>query len=311
MVWFALLHVFAPAVVGLLIALVLRGIASWRGRAVATPRRAATASLVGAGAVIVLVLGVAVVLQLPFAFEWLSGGDAHDLRQIVIFVTPLAAGIVGTLLLIVLRPRTRGAGGVAELSPRTIASFTRPAWWVALGAITAAIVVVTVLTGLASSPSAEGRYTDYTVDLGTASIGTTIYGWYYSAPSLVALVALGAVLIAGLSLIARPPLAVHRDEDIAVRRSLSRETVLAAVGALLLHLGEIFGSLAGAASIRGSFPAAGGSLEAGSPIAGFGPFFSVSAFVLASAGFALLFGLLLLALRIPARRVEALAQGAR
>lgn len=74
------------------------------------------------------------------------------------------------------------------------------------------ILLLTIVAGRASQPEeSTGRYTMYFLDLGAGnSVGTGIYGWFYSIPSLILTGILILSTVVSLFLIARPALAEDR-----------------------------------------------------------------------------------------------------
>lgn len=202
-------------------------------------------------------------------------------------VVPLLVGALG-LALLALPPRTPQEPGTADLSPRGIVSFTSKRWLVAVGAITALVLVVTVAAGAASQPNpATGNYDYYVMDLGgDYSVATTIYGWYYSVPMLAAMAVVLGLAASALLIIAGPPLGAAREEDVRVRCLRSHNVLAVTCGALLLHLAAVLESLRGTASLRGMIPSDAGSTTVWTPMAAAGPWFGAAAFISATLGVA-------------------------
>lgn len=250
--------------------------------------------LLGGGGVGLLLLGTGLFpLHLPPEyFVWYQ-----DYR----FTTPLLLGIVGMVLL-AFPVQGRSGRGVADLTPRTPLTFARGWWFVAPALLLALILSVTVTTGAASQPDpSTGHYTMYFVDLGgEREMGSSIYGWYNSIPSLILTGVLIIVASVDLVLIARPTLAPNREHDVHIRRVRTRNVLAIGTSALLLHLGFILGSLAGTASIRSSFPTSEGSVTFWTTFAGLQPVLVGASAVAAALGFALCVAVVLSA--IPSRR---------
>ncbi|MDY0910473.1 hypothetical protein [Microbacterium sp. CFBP9034] len=216
------------------------------------------------------------------------------------YTLPLALGIVA-LVLLAIPVRARGAGGSADLAPRSIASFARGWWFAAPAGVLALIAVITIAAGIASQPDPEtGRYDTVMVDAGVGAIGTTVYGWFYSVPALIALGVLILVACVDLFVIARPPLAEDRELDVRTRVTRSRNVLTATTAAMLLHVAPVFASLSATASVRGTFTTSEGPMFLWSPIAGFQTVFTVAAYATAILGIALWTTVALSA--IPARR---------
>ncbi|HIZ36254.1 MAG TPA: hypothetical protein H9815_10775 [Candidatus Ruania gallistercoris] len=178
------------------------------------------------------------------------------------FVWPILLGLVALVLLLLPLPARRGQR-TAELSRRTMWTFTSGRLFVSFVALLAVTVAVTVAAGLASEPDEGGRYRTYSVQNGDFSMGTQIYGWYYSVPALVLLAVTVLVVIGALILIARPRLALeeNRERDMDLRRLRSRNVILTALGGVAVHLGLVLASLSATSTMRGSVPADAGDLS--------------------------------------------------
>lgn len=206
------------------------------------------------------------------------------------YLIALVAGILG-LALLAIPIRSRRGAGVAELAPRGAFRFTRPKWLIAPAVLIAVIVVISVLAGAASEPDpTTGRYDMYVVELSADNtMGTAIYGWFYSIPALVAIAAMVAATAVCLALIARPPLALdhHRDHDAQVRAIRSRNVILVTTGALLLHLGLILQSLAGTASLAATMSSDVGRITLSTPVAVMEPVFIGASYAATALGIAI------------------------
>lgn len=237
-------------------------------------------------------------ILLPFEMPDLLSSFYWDSR----FVIPLALGVVGVVLLW-FPIHARAGHGAAELARRSLVSFARARWFVAPGLILALILLLTAVSGAASQPEeTTGRYTMYFVDLGAErGMGTSIYGWFYSVPSVIVTGLLVVVVLIGMALVARPPLAANREHDIEVRFMRTRNVVTAGTGALLLHLGLIFSSLAATASMRASFSTSEGHVSFWTAFSALQPALAVASLLCAALGVALWAAVLLSALRVPRR----------
>lgn len=204
------------------------------------------------------------------------------------YTIPLLLGILG-LVLLAFPVRARGGRGAAELTRRSLVSFVRGRWFAPPSVLLALILFITITAGAASQPDHEtGRYTMYFVDLGgERGMGTGIYGWFYSIPAMILTGILIVVTIVGLFLVARPPLAEDREQDICVRTTRCRNIIAAGTGALLLHLGLIFSSLAGTASVRSVFTTSEGPVKFWTTFSALEPTFIVASMLCAALGAAL------------------------
>ena len=229
---------FTVALLALLAALVVRIATHRRPRpSVRGALRAWT--IVGALVIIVATVAAHLVWVRPMSGSWVTDGLLH-------YAVPLGAGVVAVLFLALPLGRWRPRG-TATLARRTLTSFTKGWWLAAMVLVAGVIAIVSVLAGRASMPDEQGLYRYYQVDFGPNAVGTTIYGWYYSVPSLVVLGVLVVVTFVALKLVARPSLGEDGAEDAAVRRFRSRNIVAVSVGAMLL-----LGSLAGTAYMHGA-----------------------------------------------------------
>lgn len=215
------------------------------------------------------------------------------------FAIPLVIGVLA-LVLLAFPVRPRSGGGVADLTPRGPFSCTRTWHLVVAASITGVAVLTAVLAGAASQPDpTTGRYTMYFLELGGENgMGTGIYGWFYSVPALVAIAFLMAVAVADLVLIARPALDEDRAQDIRVRTVRTRNVIAVATGALLLHLGPVFSSLAGTASLRASMATDLGRGTFWTPMAALQPVFHGAALVAETLGVMLWVGVTLTAVGV-------------
>ncbi len=297
--WWLYLLVFGSLLAGIVLALVWWLI--W-GRKAALPAGPVRGFTLAAGLLVLLgeivVRFVGAYILLPFELPHFLGDWYRDYR----FVSPLVIGILG-LALLSFPVQARGGRGAAELTRRSPVSFARSRWFIAPGVLLALILLITILAGAASQPEeSTGRYMMYVVDLGgERSAGTSIYGWFYSIPSLILTGVLIAATIVALFLIARPALAEDRLLDIHVRTIRTRNIVAAGTGALLLHLSLIFSSLAGTASIRGSFATSEGPVRFWTSFSALGPALITGSMLCAAFGVALWASVALAAIPAPRR----------
>ncbi|MAP63898.1 MAG: hypothetical protein CMH34_09200 [Microbacterium sp.] len=216
------------------------------------------------------------------------------------FTIPILVGVLG-LVILAFPVTTRGAAGAADLTPRSPVTFALGWWFAPPAAILVVILIITFTAGAASEPDPEtGRYIMYMVDGGVMSVGTSIYGWFYSTPAMVALAVLLIVTAVDLILIARPAMEEDREADARVRRIRTRNVLTVTTGAMLVHLGLLFGSLAGTAAVQGSASTSQGLMMMWTPIAALEPVFRGAAYVSAALGIALWVSVALTA--IPTRR---------
>jgi uncharacterized membrane protein len=264
------------------------------------------------------VVGAAVVLAASVAYNawrvfptWippLDGIDGFLVLQLASFLIPLLLTIV--MLLFLLAPvRPARAPGAAELVPRTLLSFSSRAGTAVSASVTLAVVLVSILAGMASTPDEYGRFLQYTVHAsGNTSGGTTIYGWWFSVPCLAAVAVIVALVVVQLVLISRPPLSTDRDDDISIRKARVRNVLAAATGGLLLHLGTVLMSLYGTSGMRLGLQAGeAGMVSLGTPFAAIGPALHVASYISAGLGFALWWAVLFFALKLRVVRPASLA----
>ncbi|MBE0009642.1 MULTISPECIES: hypothetical protein [unclassified Arthrobacter] len=181
----------------------------------------------------------------------------------------------------------RGVPGSADLTPRTPLSFTSKFWLLNPAVVVVFILTLTVAAGSASEADTTARYNMYFVDMGEGgSAGTTIYGWFYSLPCLILLAVMVVLASINLFLIARPALDHDRDRDVRGRTVRSRTVLMVGSGALLWHLGDILASLAGTASLRGSFGTSEGTVGVWTTFAALEPALTVASLMAVALGFA-------------------------
>lgn len=217
------------------------------------------------------------------------------------FLIPLLVGIALVAALAFPWPM-RMSAGVAELSRRGILRFSRGRWFIAPFVVLGFILLLTISAGLASRPEeVTGYYTAYVIELGGEnSVGTGIYGWFYSVPALIALVVLAVVTLGVLAAIARPGLGLDPSRESRTRQLRSRNVLAAATAALSLHLAAILQSLAGTASLQGSFSSSIGTFNVWTPFAALESVLTIGSYGAAALGAGLWTAVALSA--VPARR---------
>lgn len=266
MFWY-LLSLFRPLLAGLFLGMLWW---LWTRRAGLFGLHGATNRILAVIAGLLPIIGIAAerLTQLPGLMPLDLTSVDFDVLRGVYFVLPITLGIISVILLAFpIRPRS--GHGAATLTPRTPASFGTRAWFVTPALTLVSIVVLTVIAGLASHPDSEtGRYTTYSVDLGAEhGMGTSIYGWFYSVPSMILLGVLIIVMVIALWLIARPGLTPDYEKDVRGRSLRTRNVLAMTTATLLVHLGTILDSLGGTAAVRASFAADGGMVNAWTPFA--------------------------------------------
>jgi hypothetical protein len=296
--------VFRDLLLGFAAAALIVALSRWRRRPV-TPRVVRWWSFAGALLGILLMVAVLVVSIGPlFGLSDAFTGIAVSTR----FVVPLVAGLLAIALALLPSPRRQDEAS-AVLARRTPLTFAPRDLLVTLGAGVALVLAVTVAAGMASHPDAEGRWRNYMVDVGVMSMGTEIYGWYYSVPSLVLLAALLVLVVVALAVIARPPLAADVSAESVTRRWRARHVVSLASGAVLLHLSRVLASLSATASVKGGTSTTDGWMVAYGKFAGMEGPLLVASHLAGAVGWAFWFFVLLTAVAtastFPVRRESA------
>ncbi|WP_194384571.1 hypothetical protein [Microbacterium luteum] len=208
------------------------------------------------------------------------------------FVAPLILGLVGVAPL--LAPDTRGVrSGGATVARRTILSFVPRGWAVTCGVLALVAVGLTLIGGGMSSPDGDGRFTMWAQDVGVGEVGTLVYGWAYSWPSLIALGGLIGASTIALAIIAHPPLGADEQKDRARRRSRSRAVVATASGGLFFHIGAVLIFFAKTASLKAGVFVDEDVVPVFPPFAAAGPFILLLGVAAIVSGFAVWTALLL------------------
>lgn len=235
----------------------------------------------------------------------------HPVQGVVVrpwFVWPVVLGLVAMALLLLPLP-VRRANGAAEVSRRTIWTFASTRILIWLGVLLAVTVALTLAAGIASALDEQGHYRMFFVENGDITIGTAIYGWYYSVPALILLGVTCLFVLFALALIARPPLALeqNRERDLRLRRLRTRNVLLAALGGVSTHLGAVLTSLSITSTARGSVPAgAGGLTNVGTPFAALTTALAIAGACLLTVGLTAWLTVLLSMIPVP-RRTSATA----
>ncbi|MEE6286430.1 hypothetical protein V2J52_02030 [Georgenia sp. MJ173] len=226
-------------------------------------------------------------------------------QTLVSLAAPLGAGIVAVVLLVL--PAVRhDATGSADLSPRTLTSFTAPGLLVALPALAITVLVVSVLAGQASIPDDQGRYRSYEIEIGNGVVaGADIYGWYYSLPSMVLLALLLVATLIAVKAVARPALN-EQLADVATRRWRTRNILAMSLGAMLVHLASILQHLVGTARLTAGLPTDQGWISARPPLIILETPMRLTATVAELGGWFLWFAILLVAV-LPATHMKSKA----
>ncbi|WP_159500546.1 hypothetical protein [Microbacterium sp. 18062] len=294
------LYQYGPAAVGLLVAL---GVAFVRRRLrVPLPKGARLATAIG----VTIALGCLIAFSTWSAFStWVPsfGEDTFLVLMRAGYLAPLVLSAVALLFLVVPVP-TSGPPGSAALAPRTVLTFASRRWLAATAGAVVAIVAIALLAGLGSSPDQAGRYVLYEVrPSSNTSASTTIYGWWFSLPSLIAVAIVVAIALLGMVVISRPALAADAQHDTAIRKARVRNILAVSTGGILLHLGTVLRSLYGASTLRAGFPAGqAGWVELGTSFAAIGPALLVTSFVTGILGIAMWWYVLLSVLPVRTRQ---------
>lgn len=256
---------------------------------------AAIAGLLGVCGVAVLRSATGLLFPFPTELLWWY----QDYR----FTVPLVFGLVAIILL-AFPLRSRRGQGSAELTPRSPLRFVRGGWFAVPIVTLALVLALTIAAGAASQPDeSSGRYMMYMVDLGgEAAMGTSIYGWFYSIPSLIVTGILLVEVAISLTLIARPAMVDDDGRDAQTRLTRSRNVLAIASGALLVHLGLILASLYGTSSLRSSVRMSDQVVSFWTNFAALGPTLLVASWIALALGIAHWVTVALSA--IPSRRIR-------
>lgn len=241
--------VFWPHVGGLVLGLLL-ALISRRSGTRRADRLTRALAIVGSGIALVVAIAPTVlgIVQLQTELEIPSILWAN-FDSPLHYSAPLVAGVLAVaLMLCAPMPRSDSAG--ADLTPRSLRSFTNLGSLAAMSVLAAATVAIALAAGSISTTNDDGQYRMYVIDSGPVSGGTEIYGWYYSIPALLALALLLVLTAVTLWKITHPSLSNDAAFDTAVRRGRSRVVIGSAIASLILHLGYVGVFLAGTASLK-------------------------------------------------------------
>lgn len=272
------LFVYGPPLGGLLLALIAYLLRRRSIRALPATSRVLTvlAMLLAVGGVIL----VTAALANP-SLELISflGDETFLVLLLVRYIAPLVLTVVALALVIVPWP-ARGPRGSAQLAPRTMTTFAQKGWlWTAVVTVVM-LLAVTAFSGFISSPDDAGRYVMYKVEISSSSsASSTVYGWWFAVPCLIAVGAIVALTALALLLISRPSLSTDANKDAATRTSRTGNVLAITSGGLLIHLGAVLSSLAGTSRLRTGFQ--GGSVgwvELGTSFAALGPVLLVASY---------------------------------
>ncbi len=256
-------------------------LAEWPAAARAQLSRARVASAIASAAVLVNALR----LSASIRFDVDGTG----------YLAPLLSVLLCTAVLLV-RPAamSRLAGGrehgAASTSGHSSATSGARWWWVAWAGSLSALVLVVVWAGLISTPDEHGRHLLHTIRIDNVADGTwvsgstTIAGWYFGVPVIVAALLLAALVLLGVRMQTRGPIAPDSGRDIHVRRIATRTLLTLSGGAFVVTLAWVLSSIGSAARLM----AAAGQITVVSPLAPIAVPVSVLGMVLEGIGIALL-----------------------
>lgn len=298
---------YGPLIVSLLAAALFAGATRPSSASLPTPVRVTTG--IGSASAIGLVLvqdawwSAPWLFPIPFPY---LGSDTSLIFTIRLMLPLIACSIA--LIIIAVPPPKPGPRGSAALAPRNPLTYAPTSWLWALTVTTVALAVVSVLAGLLSSTDEFGRHTMYEVEANDSSAATTIYGWWFSAWGLIAVLVVFAIAFVGLVVISRPALGVDHESDAIARRTRSRNLVIMATGGILLHFSAVLTSLAGTSSLALSFQAgSAGMITLGTSFAALGPVLGVVGWLAFPAGLAMWWFVLFSIVPLRARRLTASA----
>ncbi|KQW07746.1 hypothetical protein ASC66_01835 [Leifsonia sp. Root4] len=262
----------------------------WPAAARAQLARARVASALVAAAVL------ASAVHLSFALRSDPDGDGY--------LAPMLSVLLCTAVLLI-RPAAMGrpTGGWARGSaspPEHVSPPSAARWWfVVWGMALSALMLAVVWAGLLSEPDEHGRYMVYTIRLDHLSDGvsvsgsTSMAGWYFGVPIILAAILLAVLVLIGVHMQNRAALAPDSGRDLHLRRTATRTLLTLSGGAFVATLGWVLGSIGGAARITAGI----GEITVSSPLAPIAAPVSVLGMVLEGVGIALL--LLPLFTRLP------------
>lgn len=272
-----------PVAIGLATAAVLWVMTAKNHAELPSVTRAFTAGASATGLLLMSVYQLWLAWPFWMPDEW-SFEDQQSIAQ-ARFIAPLAIGFV---MLVLALPHARSERShVADLTPRTVRTFTTTGWLITASALTVVSVAIAVTAGAASEPNEAGEFARFSLEIGTMTVSTSIYGWFFSVPCLILLFVIAVVVIVNLLAISRPPLREDSEADSRTRHLRTRNVLITASGAILLHLGSVLGSLAGTASMTGGLQTGNaGWIDVSGPFAALEPALRIAAFIADACGFA-------------------------
>lgn len=261
----------APTLIGVLAGIAI-GLILTRSRS--APTGAGTTVAVLAGAIPAVVQGL--VTGLAATGTGPMDGSVPATQRLLLTV-PLGLGTLAVLALALPPPVRPEEPEEITLSstdgaPRTVGGFLPRGWQIVLALLGGLEILVAVIAGRASELSESGHYLLYAITLGDTRAVTTIYGWYFSIPSLIILAVLMIVTVAALSHVVRRSAPGTNHVAGEARRARCRDIAEVATGGLLVHLGLVLHFLGETAalwldaSLGMNGPSAGTSLAALGPV---------------------------------------------
>lgn len=210
------------------------------------------------------------------------------------YLAPVLSVLLCTAVLLTRRAAMSRDGGRAHGSAsapeHTPAYFAARGWFVAWGMSLSALMLAVVWAGLISQPDERGRYLLHTIRIDNISDGTwatgstTIAGWYFGVPIIVAALLLAALVLIGVSMQTRGPLAPDSDRDLYLRRTATRTLLTLSGGAFIVTLAWVLSSIGSAARMTAGIS----QITVSSPLAPIAAPVSVLAMLLQGIGIALL-----------------------
>ena len=255
--------------------------AEWPAAVRAQLSRARVASAIAVAAVL------ASAVQLSAFLRSDADGDGY--------LAPLLSVLLCTAVLLA-RPvaMSRLAGGrehgAASTPGHSAAASGARWWWVAWAMSLSALVLAVVWAGLISTPDENGRYLLHTIRIDNVADGTwvsgstTIAGWYFGVPVIVTALLLAALVLFGVRMQTRGPLAPDGVRDLHVRRIATRTLLTLSGGAFVVTLAWVLSSIGSAARLM----AGASQITVISPLAPIAVPVSVLGMVLEGIGIALL-----------------------
>lgn len=177
-------------------------------------------------------------------------GDPLDVRWWVYAAPPAAATVCFAVVFVVLsRERARPEVPVMPVVRRGWAHFVSRRDAVVATAAFALFVLTALIAGVASSPDDNGWFSRLEIPVGEAGSGSmTFFGWAYGVPTLVAVTALTALVVASLRVDSFRPFV--RPETVGAETAARRDTAALFtrlfIATILLTLGGAWLMIGGA-----------------------------------------------------------------